>query len=589
MEIIINEFTQGGFWVGSYDEYDSSTEIRSGWIDIGYAPYQITVQTDKQWSFVCADESGNFQKISESLGYKNGGYVVDLFKYQWIRYIRIELHDANGISPPQSCVLQELTTWEIGEDGYPTNTEFIDIPESPMEKPYPLAVWRISDTEKDGNLYSNGGLPYNMLLPEMRTYRFSPVLQRDYITVHEHLTKQDDFDNNGLAVLLPISCDITEELNGEYSLQITLPIDNEGKWTYIKEMNFIKAMGQIFRINQVEYSESGKKQEVVANAIHCFYIWNDWAIEPDSRIQFSVTGSGSNFTTSVESLINGMRQAMWAMSITPEQGIPKFTYTSDINDASGIVARAKWGELGSLKNIGTATELIMGSDGFIANFGGELYRDNFYFSINKKMEGSDDDAFSIRIGHNLKGIKRKVDMSTFCTYLWGRDNFGQEFGVSYDPNIIGTVAHAITRRVDFEYDELNMDLLTADTMKYWYQHGTPIISYTVDLEDVTNNSDFQEFTGKPKYKVGNTGTIYDERLGFPVKLKITKTKTDAITGKVKSVIFGASRQFVGYNTNTQIVEIDLPLNKTQYIPIRDIGGLTLKTIDGYKLTNKIEV
>lgn len=582
MEISVNGFSQGGFYVNSNDDYNSSTEVRSGWIDIGYAPYQITVQTDKQWSFVCADESGNFQRISESSGYKNGGYVVDLFKYQWIRYIRIELHDTHGISPPQSCILQELTTWKIGEDGFPTNIDFIDLPESPMEKPYPMAVWRIEPGVNDG-------FPYNMLLPEIRTYRFSPVIQREYITVYGHLTKQNDFDNNGLAVLLPTSCNITEELNGEYSLQITLPIDNEGKWTFIKEMNFIKAMGQIFRINQVEYSESGRKQEITANAVHCFYIWNDWAIEPDSRIQFSVTGSEPNFTTSVESLINGMRQAMWAMSITPEQGILKFTYTSDINDASATVARAKWGELGSLKNIGTATELIMGSDGFIANFGGELYRDNFYFSINKKMEGSDDDAFSIRIGQNLKGIKRKVDMSTFCTFLWGRDNFGQEFGVSYDPDIIDTIAHAITRRVNFDYDEPNIDLLEADTMKYWYQHGAPLISYTVDLEDITDNSDFQEFTGKPKYKVGNTGTIYDERLGIPIKLKITKTKTDAITGKVKSVIFGASRQFVGYNTNTQVIEIDLPLNKTQYVPIRDANGLALKTKDGYKLTNKIEV
>lgn len=157
MEIIINEFAQGGFWVYSYSEYDSSTEIRSGWIDIGYA-YKITVQTDKQWSFVCADVNGNFQKISESLDYKNGGYVVDLIAYPWIRYIRIELHDTNGISPPQSCILQELTTWKIGEDGFPTNIDFIDLPESPMEKPYPKAVWRIEPGVNDE-------FPFNELLP----------------------------------------------------------------------------------------------------------------------------------------------------------------------------------------------------------------------------------------------------------------------------------------------------------------------------------------------------------------------------------------------------------------------------------------
>lgn len=151
MEIIINEFAQGGFYVGSYDdEYDSSTEIRAGWIDIGYAPYQITVQTTKQWSFVCADENGKYRQISEASGYKNGGDVVTLNNYQWIRYIRIELHDNNGISPPQSCILQEIPKWEIGDNGFPTNSYFIDCPEKTIEKPYPYALWRIEDTENDG-------------------------------------------------------------------------------------------------------------------------------------------------------------------------------------------------------------------------------------------------------------------------------------------------------------------------------------------------------------------------------------------------------------------------------------------------------
>lgn len=317
--------------------------------------------------------------------------------------------------------MAEIITWFIGGDGLPDNTEFIDVPEKYMEKPYPDALWRIDVTEINGYLYENGGLPYHMLLPDLRPYKLAHVFQNEYITIYGHLTKQNDFNNNGLAVLQPLSCDINEELNGEYSLHITMPIDENGKWTYLKEMNYIKAMGQIFRINQVEYSESGKSQQVSANAAHCFYIWNDWAIEPDSFIQITTNGNGK---TSIESLISGMRRAMWVMSNTPEQGVPIFTYTSDINDVDALIAVAKWGKSGTLKSIGTATELIMGNDGFIANFGGELYRDNFYFSINKKMENSDDDAFNIHIGFNLKGIKRKVDISTACTYLDCRDNFG---------------------------------------------------------------------------------------------------------------------------------------------------------------------
>ena len=50
------------------------------------------------------------------------------------------------------------TTWYIGESGFPTNTEFIDIPEKAMDEPYPDAMWRI---EPD----MNDGFPFNKLMP----------------------------------------------------------------------------------------------------------------------------------------------------------------------------------------------------------------------------------------------------------------------------------------------------------------------------------------------------------------------------------------------------------------------------------------
>ena len=50
------------------------------------------------------------------------------------------------------------TTWLIGENGFPTNTEFIDIPEKAMDEPYPDAMWRIEPGMNDG-------FPFNKLMP----------------------------------------------------------------------------------------------------------------------------------------------------------------------------------------------------------------------------------------------------------------------------------------------------------------------------------------------------------------------------------------------------------------------------------------
>lgn len=55
--------------------------------------------------------------------------------------------------------MAETITWYIGEDGFPTNIEFIDVPEKAMEKPYPKAVWRIDSV-------FNNGLPYHELLKQ---------------------------------------------------------------------------------------------------------------------------------------------------------------------------------------------------------------------------------------------------------------------------------------------------------------------------------------------------------------------------------------------------------------------------------------
>ena len=50
-----------------------------------------------------------------------------------------------------------------------------------------------------------------------------------------------DFSTNGLAVLNPTACTVTETLNGEWELSLTHPLDENRKWTYLQYGNIIKA------------------------------------------------------------------------------------------------------------------------------------------------------------------------------------------------------------------------------------------------------------------------------------------------------------------------------------------------------------
>ena len=50
-----------------------------------------------------------------------------------------------------------------------------------------------------------------------------------------------DFSNNGLGVVSPEPCTVTETLNGEYELTLVHPIDDNGKWTRLTEGNILRA------------------------------------------------------------------------------------------------------------------------------------------------------------------------------------------------------------------------------------------------------------------------------------------------------------------------------------------------------------
>ena len=50
-----------------------------------------------------------------------------------------------------------------------------------------------------------------------------------------------DFASNGLCVLTPTACSVTETLNGEWELSMTHPLDERGKWTYLQVGNILRA------------------------------------------------------------------------------------------------------------------------------------------------------------------------------------------------------------------------------------------------------------------------------------------------------------------------------------------------------------
>lgn len=484
----------------------------------------------------------------------------------------------------------EYTTWVIKDDSL---SNIFSIP-LPTPGTPPAAMWRI---ESGVNL----GFPYNDLMIGLTSYTLNPVEQDHYVCVYDMWTPQTGFDNNGLAILGPTSCKVTEQLNGGWAVTLEHPIDSDNKWEYIKQGNYLKVLGQLFTINKVELSYSGNSGKLTAWGEHVFYQLNDPWIPEGTRIVGTTD-------TSHAATGNSIISAMMSSFIThngPGQMAYNFGFSSDMVASSedrriALFGIYKWDGIESGM---TPIDFLLGNNGFISSFGGELYRDNFYFSINSRMEHSQDSAFELRAGLNVKSIRRTVDLSTYCTYFKAYTDDGYWWAVAWDPStVIDQYPHNIVREKKFSINtygvkgmndfesRFKMMLLVAEGQAWFSQNCMPFITYVIDVKDMIKNKEYSDVS-MFRFKVGDKGRIYDERFGRPINVEITKTVTDGITGEVTQVQFGSTRSFTRTSGYKPIEESDIyvPVPQAASFRIKDSKGRYLKDSNNKKIVREVEL
>ena len=396
--------------------------------------------------------------------------------------------------------------WQCKGDELPYKQGWKEIPEAVY--PYPVLAWLCDNTD----------LPYKYMW-RSTIYHVPSVDQGDYITVHDMATAQDDFDNNGLAILDPTACEISEELNGSYELTLTHPIDDTGKWKHLLELNIVKVRGQLFRIyqKQTRLNSDGTRERTIY-ARHIFYDLNDRVLE-------NVTvedKSGHAFIACVMT---------HTFDADPEghYTLYNYTYTSDVEDKATS-------EFDAVSPVAA----LMGEDNcFINRFGGELLRDNFYFSINKRRESSVDHAETIQYGIDMLEIEETVDYTDMCTYLKCYDNFGNGWFVSYVPNV--RLAHDCSKVVRFSYDKPDFPQLIKDGRNYFGDIWLPSVAYAVKFANLKNSELYKDFLNLQNYNVGDTVPIFCEELGITTVEKVVKKTINAISGETISVDLGSRK------------------------------------------------
>ena len=533
-----------------------------------------------QWNFVGYDQNGGY---AIDRYWYNSGNIIDISGESrrgdvvswelWIKYTGGGSIDPSAITTATCTITKETSGWYIGSDGI-DNTEFL--PDYGfMEQPFPLSIWQCDESV-------DSGMAYCPLFPDSERIDPRPVSQIPYIRVYDQTTPQAELevdDNNGLAILIPAVCEDHETLCGMWEVNLEHPIDPEGRWQLIQQGNLLRVNGQLFTIKKTEEVWQGNSGKVTAYAECIWYQWTDEWIFASPYEPVKIYSKNGN------DAIGQIKDALTEKVLIHGGVRYNFRHSSDMVYDSTYLLMLEEGT--------TPVELILGEKGLIAQKGGELHRNNFDFSVNSRKEGARDNAFDIRIGKNLKGIKRTVDTTTMCTYyrlidsdtgMWyaaGWDTQFPGYSVYFPHHVVRSELVSYPADTDFRFDRLAQEMLAR-----FDRNCMPTICYEIDMEDVRNNPDFA-ITADEDIRVGDIGRVYDERLGGTIMLEVTETVYDRVRNRCTSITVGQKQSFV-YHPNSPVIwdtdgEPIQPDAKDGEIWVSDSDGVFLYDADGVKI------
>ncbi len=371
---------------------------------------------------------------------------------------------------------------------------------------------------------------------------------------------ETDFTHNGLMILQPIEAVVTEEINGDYSLKLTMPRG----FSEIENEQIIKVptpkTDQLFRVYNSDIDMLGNP---VFYARHIFYDLLDYFLE-DTR----PTGNG---TLAISKILEN----------TP------FTGTSDIE----TVNTAYYQTMSPVK-------AILGADNaFITVWGGEVERDNFFVRIKKRIGA--DRSVSIRYRKNLTGLRLVTDLSSVATKIMptGLKEDGQtllKLPEKYvESPLIGNYVNVKTTRIHYsdikisekmsEYQALEA---LRNTAKQEFEKGIdkPQVTATIEFVPLQDTEEYKYFSVLEKVYIGDTVQIFHEDLKIELSTKVISYEFDALSRRYKKVILGnvnpkygdVQRQYVKQQAKQTTTALEQAIiNATQLITGNSGGYVAL--------------
>ena len=305
----------------------------------------------------------------------------------------------------------------------------------------------------------------------------------------------DGFSGHGFGLLKEaIRCEITEELNGDYSLELEYPLDGS-KAPYIQKWNIIRANGQLFRIYKIEDSTIDYTRLVYARHIS-YDIANEFVL--DDRVR------------------KGTLKEMIEAAI-PSYFKPHFTASTDIPITNNINFIRKDGIkclFDGLKRWGV----------------GELVRDNFHIAINYS-KGTNTNA--IFTAQKMEGVELTTDAEEVITRLLPVGFDGLMLPEKYVeiPNWSADEypPFHLTKEVKFE-DAKDEGVLRELAMDYATESGFAAMNLKITLSQLQGTTTYNKLYKWNQFEVGDVVTVKHPKLDdLRVRTKIIKRVLDCVS------------------------------------------------------------
>jgi phage minor structural protein len=344
--------------------------------------------------------------------------------------------------------------------------------------------------------------------------------------------KETNFNHNGLVVLHECtSCNIQEELNGMFELELEYPILNNirkvgfidptqivdetkihekpAKWTYLLEGNIIKADEQLFRI----YRKIKNINSIKVNARHISYDLLDNLIG-----EIDIRG-----LSCISALTKTMNSTAYPHS---------FTHMSDISTINNISLEDESGDIIDKNPTETIFKLIN-------LYSAELVRDNYNIKLLGKR-GSDRGVL-ITYGKNIEGIEESLDLDGVCTRIKAIDQDGWTLPEIYiDSPYINNFANPKIKVITFNDIADESDLRT-QTQQYFTKSkcDIPQFNYKIDFLELSKTDEYKKYAVLERVYLGDTVTIKHKKLNINLKAKVIKITKNPLTNRIEKIELGS--------------------------------------------------